>query len=154
MTANSNCSTRGDTFWIWIDLRFYSDCKYFVTLIIRCRKYFECLIFGHHCASEIFLTPKLSKTTVCMYMCVSQAWKSNLSQETSIRDPRECCISHSVHETVELTDQGKNSGVRQWRSGGWWQELGQLRMPGVKESNAERSQWQLRKQRNHAVINN
>ena len=29
MTANSNCSTHGGTFWIWIDLRFYSDhmCK-------------------------------------------------------------------------------------------------------------------------------
>ena len=61
MTANSNCSTRGDTFW---DLRFYSDRKYFVALIIRCRKYFECLIFGHHCASEIVLTPKFSQTTV------------------------------------------------------------------------------------------
>ena len=66
MTANSNCSTRGDTFRIWIDLRFYSDRKYFVALIIRCRKYFKCLIFGHHCTSEIFLTPKFSQITVLL----------------------------------------------------------------------------------------
>ena len=66
-------------------------------------------------------------------MCVSQAWKGNLSQVKSIRDTRECCISHSVHETVELTDQGENSGVRHWRSGGQSREL---RMPGVKLNEA------------------
>ena len=64
MTANSNCSTHGGTFWIWIDLRFYSDHKHFVALIIRCTKYFECLIFGHYCVSEILLTSKFSQTTV------------------------------------------------------------------------------------------
>ena len=30
-------------------------------VFIRCGKYFESLIFGHHCASEIFLTPKFPK---------------------------------------------------------------------------------------------
>ena len=64
MTANSNCSTCDGTFWIWIYLRFYSDHKYFIALIIRCTKYFKCLIFGHYCASKILLTLKFSQTTV------------------------------------------------------------------------------------------
>ena len=65
MTDNSNCSTvHMVTLHLLVDLRFYSDRKYFIALIIRCRKHFECLIFGHHCASEIFLTPKFPQTTV------------------------------------------------------------------------------------------
>ena len=39
-------------------LRDLSDHKYFIALIIWCRTCFEYLIFGYHCASEIFSTPK------------------------------------------------------------------------------------------------
>ena len=68
MTANSNCSTCGGTFWIWIYLWFYPDHKYFVAFIIRCTKYFDRLIFGHYCVSEILLTPKFFQTTVLYKM--------------------------------------------------------------------------------------
>ena len=60
---------------------------------------------------------------VCMYMCVSQAWKSNLSQERSICDTWECCISHSVRDTVEMADQGEQCclvlEVRRTVTGAW-----------------------------------
>ena len=42
----------------------FSYRKYFTALIIRCRTYFEYLIFGHHCTSENFSTPKFSWTAV------------------------------------------------------------------------------------------
>ena len=52
---------------------FFSDRKYFVALIIRYRKYFECLIFGHRCTSENFSTPKISRITVCCGVWESRA---------------------------------------------------------------------------------
>ena len=45
-------------------VRTHTDRKYFVAFIIRYRKYFEYLIFGRNCASENFLIPKFSRTTV------------------------------------------------------------------------------------------
>ena len=74
---------------------------------------------------------------VRMYMRVSQAWKGNWSQVRSIHDTRECCISHSVHNTVELTDQGEQCcsalEVRRMVTGAWTAKDAR--------SEAERSQW-------------
>ena len=61
-------ATHGDAFLIAIACRvilhwsracvcictIFSDRKYFAALIIRCRTYFEYLIFGHHCTSKKF----------------------------------------------------------------------------------------------------
>ena len=89
MMANSNCNTH------IIDLGFYSDRKYFVALIICCRKYFECLIFGHHWASEIFFNteifPKLQYTRVAARQLLHGVPTNSGHWQFWIAMPSVCC---------------------------------------------------------------